>query len=83
MFTKFVPINNNILIETIEKDKTTAGGIIIPQEAQEKTQQGKVVHAGKSEQVSCGDRVYFKKYAGVTLDEKHIVLKEEDILGVL
>lgn len=83
MFTKFIPINENVLVLLIEKEKTTSGGIIIPGEAQEKTQIGTILHAGKSEQVKVEDKVYFKKYAGTALDDKHLVLKETDILGIL
>jgi chaperonin GroES len=83
MFQNFKPINDNVLVELIEKEKTTAGGIIIPGEAQEKSQQAIVVHAGKSEQVIAGDKVFFKKYFGLNLDEKLVVLKEEEILGVM
>lgn len=83
MFSKFKPINDNVLVELIEKEKTTAGGIIIPGEVQEKTQQAVVVHAGKSVQLVSGNKIYFKKYIGIALDEKLVVLKEEDILGVI
>jgi len=83
MFKHFKPINDNVLVELIEKEKTTTGGIIIPDQAQEKTSQAVVVHPGKSEQLVQGDRVFFKKYMGTSLDTHHLVLKEEDILGVL
>lgn len=83
MFKNFTPINNNILVELIEKEKTTPGGIIIPGEGQEKTQQATVLHSGKSTQLAPEDKVYFKKYKGTVLDEKHLVLEEEDILGIL
>lgn len=83
MFKHFKPINEYILIELCPIEKTTSGGIIIPTEAQEKTQQGIVLHAGSSEQVLIGDKVFFKKYMGTSLDDKHLVLSEKDILGVL
>ncbi len=83
MFEKFKPINDNILIEVVEKEKTTTGGIIIPDQSQEKSQFGIVIHAGKSEQLIAGDKVYFKKYFGLSLNEKLIILKEEEILGVV
>lgn len=83
MFKTFKPINDNILVELIEAEKKTASGIIVPVEAQEKTQKAKVVHPGKSEQVCFNETVFFKKYMGTALDEKYLVLREEDILGIL
>jgi co-chaperonin GroES (HSP10) len=83
MFQSFKPINDNVLVQLIEKEKTTTGGIIIPHEAQEKSQQALVIHAGKSEQLVAGDKVFFKKYFGINLDDKFVVLKEEEILGVM
>ena len=83
MFKHFKPINDNILVELAEKETKTSGGIIVPTEAQEKTQQAKVLHAGKSEQLLVGDKIFFKKYVGTSLDEKHLILREEDILGIL
>ena len=83
MFKSFKPINDNVLVELVAKEKTTTGGIIIPDEAQEKSQQAIVVHAGKSEQVKKGDKIFFKKYFGLNLDEKLVILKEEEILGVM
>ncbi len=83
MFKKFKPINDNILVELEPKETKTSGGIIVPTEAQEKTQKATVLHAGKSEQLLIGDKIFFKKFMGTALDEKHLVLREEDILGVL
>ena len=83
MFKNFKPINDNVLVELIESEKKTAGGIIVPVEAQEKTQKAKVIHAGKSEQVKSEDKIFFKKYLGTALDDKYLVLREEDILGIL
>ena len=83
MFKHFKPINDNILVELEPKETKTAGGIIVPTEAQEKTTRAKVLHAGKSEQLLVGDKVFFKRFMGTALDENHLVLREEDILGVL
>lgn len=83
MFKSFKPINDNILVKLIEKEKTTTGGIIIPDQAQEKTSHAIVVHAGKSDQLVVGDNIFFKKYMGTILDPEYLVLKQEDILGIL
>lgn len=83
MYAKFQPINDGVLVKLIEKQSTTKSGIIIPKDAQEKVQEGQVVHAGKSAQIKKGDNIFFKKYLGHPLDENYIVLREEDILGVL
>lgn len=83
MFSNFKPINENVLVELVEQDTKTLGGILIPAEAQEKNQTAKVIHPGKSTQLVAGDMVYYKKYIGHALDDKFMVLREEEILGVL
>ncbi len=83
MFKNFKPINDNILVELEPKETKTASGLFVPTEAQEKTQKGKVIHPGKSEQLCFGERVFFKKYSGIALDETYLVLCEKDILGIL
>ncbi len=83
MFQKFKPINEFVLVELIEKEQKTAGGLFIPSQAQEKNQIAIVVHAGKSKQVKKGETIYYKKYMGSALDDKFTVLKEEEILGIL
>lgn len=83
MFSNFKPINDFVLVELLDKEEKTLGGILIPSVAQEKNQMAKVIHPGKSDQLQPGDTVYYKKYFGVQLDDKYTVLKEEEILGVL
>lgn len=83
MFKNFKPINDNILVELEPKETKTAGGIIVPTEAQEKTTKATVVHPGKSEQLCFGEKVFFKRFMGTPLDDKYLVLREEDILGIL
>ena len=83
MFKNFKPINDYVLVQLIVADKKTSGGIIIPGESQESTHKATILHAGKSEQLTLGDKVIFKKYLGTALDDKYIVLKEEEILGVM
>ncbi len=93
---KIRPLQDRILIRRLEEEETTAGGIIIPDTAKEKPQEGVVVAAGPGKirddgnisplDVSKGDRVLFGKYAGtdVTLDgEDYTILREEDVLAVL
>ncbi len=83
MFKNFKPINDNILVELEPKETKTSGGIIVPTEAQEKTTKAIVIHAGKSQQLIIGDKISFKKFMGTALDDKYLVLREEDVLGVL
>ncbi len=83
MFKNFKPINDFILVEVLSKKDKTDTGIFIPLEAQEKNQVATVLHAGKSTQLNVGDQVFYKKYTGTMLDETYLVLKEEEILGVL
>ena len=93
---KIKPLNDRILVARLEEEQKTAGGIIIPDSAKEKPQEGKVVEAGPGKmddsgkripmQVKKGDRVLFSKYAGndVKIDGKeYIFMREDDILGVL
>lgn len=88
-------LNDNVLIEPLEKETTTASGIVIPDTAKEKPQQGKVVSFGPGKyienkriplEVKVGDRVYYRKWGGneVKVDGKEmLVIKEEDILAVI
>ncbi|GGD18683.1 10 kDa chaperonin [Aquisalinus flavus] len=92
----FRPLHDRVLVRRIEEDKKTAGGIIIPDTAKEKPQQGEVVAVGggaKNENgditpldVSAGDKVLFGKWSGseVKIDgEDLLIMKESDILGIL
>ena len=83
MFAHFKPINDNILVELIPAEKTTASGIILSSQQPETTHHATVLHAGKSEQIKVSDTVYFKRYIGTALDDKYTVIKEEDIFGML
>ena len=93
---KIRPLNDRILVVRVEEEKKTAGGIIIPDTAKEKPQEGKVVAAGPGKvaddgkcipiEVKKGDRVLFSKYAGseIKIDGvEHIFMREDDILGIL
>ncbi len=93
---KIRPLQDRVIVKRIEEEEKTKGGIIIPDTAKEKPQQGRVVAVGKGKvseegkvtplDVKVGDRVLFGKYAGseVKLDgEEHLIMREEDILGVL
>ncbi len=93
---KIHPLHDRILVSRIEQEETTKGGIIIPDTAKEKPQEGKVVAVGKGKvrddgtlqklDVKKGDRILFTKYAGseVELDgEEHLILREDDVLGIL
>jgi len=93
---KFRPLHDRVLVRRVEADEKTAGGIIIPDTAKEKPQQGKVIAAGKGKvgdngkvtplDVKVGDTVLFGKYSGseIKIDgEEHLIMREEDILGVV
>ncbi len=93
---KIRPLQDRILVKRVDQEETTSGGIIIPDTAQEKPQEGKVVAVGKGKvqddgtlqklDVKKGDRILFPKYAGseVELDgEEHLILREDDVLGIL
>ncbi len=93
---KIRPLRDRIIVERVEEETTTAGGIIIPDSAKEKPQQGLVKAVGKGKvtedgtvlpmDVKVGDRVLFGKYAGseVKIDGiEYQIMREEEILGVL
>ena len=90
------PLQDRILVKRIAAEEKTAGGIIIPDTAKEKPQEGQVVSVGKGKvledgkvlplDVKKGDKILFGKYAGteITLQgEEHLILREEDVLGVI
>ncbi|HNB40591.1 MAG TPA: co-chaperone GroES [Anaerolineales bacterium] len=92
----FKPLGSRVLIETIEQEEITASGIILPETAKEKPQQGKVLAAGPGDRndkgervamdVKTGDVVLFAKYSGteVKMDgKKLLILRESDILGIV
>ncbi len=90
------PLHDRIIVERLEEETTTASGIIIPDSAKEKPQQGNVIAIGKGKvtedgkvlplDVKVGDKVLFGKYSGteVKLDGKEfLMMREDDILGVV
>ena len=93
---KFRPLHDRVVVKRVEEDTKTAGGIIIPDTAKEKPQQGEVIAVGPGArdesgtvyalQVKVGDRVLFGKWSGgeVKIDgEELLIMKESDILGIL
>ena len=93
---KFRPLHDRVLVRRVEADAKTAGGIIIPDSAQEKPSEGKVIAVGNGLKddngkatpidVKKGDKILFGKWSGteVTVDgEELIIMKESDILGIL
>ncbi len=83
---KVKPLGDRVLVKMSEMDEKTAGGIFIPQTAQEKTQQGIVLAVGDDEaiKVKVNDRVIYDKYAGTTFKaggEEQLILKNSDILA--
>ena len=94
-FMKFKPLHDRVLIEVLDGSEKTAGGIIIPDTAQEKPQEGKVIAVGKGAKtedgkiipmdVKVGDKVLFGKWSGteVKIDGKeYSIMKESDIMGI-
>jgi chaperonin GroES len=93
---KIKPLNDRVLVLRIEEEEKTSGGIIIPDTAKEKPQEGKIIAAGPGKfddsgkrialDVKAGDRVLFGKYAGneINIDGvEHIIMREDDVLAVL
>ncbi len=93
---KIRPLHDRIVVKRIDEDETTKGGIIIPDSAKEKPSEGKVIAVGTGKiredgklqkpDVKKGDRVLFAKFSGteVTLDgTEHLIIREDDVLGIL
>lgn len=97
MSLKIRPLNDRIIVERMEnEEQTSAGGIIIPDSAKEKPQEGKILAVGPGKRdeagnrqapdVKEGDRVLFGKYAGTEIKidgNEYLIMREDDILGVL
>jgi len=96
MKTKMKPLFDRVLVKRVEAEEKAKGGIIIPDTAKEKPTEGKVIAVGAGRldddgkripmEVKAGDRILFGKYAGTEIkidDEERIILKEDEILGII
>lgn len=92
----FRPLHDRILIKRIEENETLKGGIIIPDTAKEKPQEGEVVAVGRGKKtddgkvieldVKAGDRILFGKYSGTEIkmeNQEYLILREEEVLGIV
>jgi len=93
---KIRPLQDRVIVKRLEEEEKTKGGIIIPDSAKEKPQEGKVIAVGKGKitedgkviplDVKAGDRILFGKYSGTEIKvegEEHLIMREEDILGII
>jgi chaperonin GroES len=93
---KIRPLQDRIIVKRQDGEETTKGGIIIPDSAKEKPQEGKVIAVGKGKitedgkvqalDVKKGDKILFSKYAGTEINiegEEHLIIREDDVLGVV
>ncbi len=93
---KIRPLHDRLLVRRVEEDRKTAGGIVIPDNAAEKPDQGEVLAVGKGKikddgtrqtpDVKVGDRILFGKYAGTSVKvdgEELLVMREDDVMGVV
>jgi chaperonin GroES len=96
MASKIRPLHDRILVKRIEEQETVRGGIIIPDTAKEKPQEGKVIAVGDGKigddgkriplDVKGGDKILFGKYSGSEVkieDDEYLILREEDVLAIL
>lgn len=96
MAINFVPLHDRILVRRVEEQETTKAGLIIPDTAKDKPQEGEVLGIGKGKvkedgkviplDVKKGDRILFGKYAGtdIVLDgDEYLIMREDEVLGVL
>ena len=94
--TTFTPLHDRILVRRVDEGETVRGGIIIPDSAKEKPQEGKVIAVGKGKSndegkvfpldVKAGDSVLFGKYAGTEIKidgEEFLIMREEEVLGIV
>ena len=93
---KLSPLGDRILVKRVDEEEKSKGGIIIPDTAKEKPQEGKVIAVGGGKvledgkvqplDVKKGDRILFSKYAGSEINiegEEHLIIREDDVLGVI
>ena len=93
---KFRPLYDRILVERVESEEITKGGIIVPDSAKEKPQQGKVIAVGQGKrledgkliplEVKAGDTILFGKYSGSEIKiegNEYLIMKEDDVLGLV
>ncbi len=93
---KIRPLQDRVIVKRIEEEEKSRGGIIIPDTAKEKPQEGKVIAVGKGKanedgkviplDVKVNDRILFGKYSGTEINidgEEHLIMREDDILGVI
>jgi chaperonin GroES len=96
MARKIQPLHDRILVKRLEEKETKKGGIIIPDTAKEKPQEGEVIAVGPGKRdehgklmpldVKAGDKILFGKYSGSEVklgDEEYLIMREEDVLGIL
>ena len=93
MFEKLRPLGDRVLVKRLESEERTASGIIIPDNAKEKAQTGKVVAVGTGRfdatgkkiamDVKQGDTIFFGKYAGTEADKEHLIISQDEILGII
>ena len=93
---KLRPLQDRILVQRVEEEEKTKGGIIIPDTAKEKPAEGKIVSVGKGKlddsgkriapEVKKGDRILFGKYSGTEVKiegKEYLIMREEDVLGII
>jgi chaperonin GroES len=96
LMTTFSPLHDRILVRRVEEGETVHGGIIIPDSAKEKPQEGKVIAVGKGKSndegrvfpldVKAGDSVLFGKYSGTEIKidgDEYLIMREEEVLGIV
>jgi chaperonin GroES len=93
---KIRPLQDRVIVKRVEEEEKSKGGIIIPDSAKEKPQEGKVVAVGRGKtgddgkitplDVKVNDRILFGKYSGTEINfdgEEHLIMREDDILGII
>jgi chaperonin GroES len=96
LFMKIRPLHDRVVVRRVEEERKTAGGIVIPDNAAEKPDQGEVIAVGNGKiledgkvrplDVKVGDRILFGKYSGSTVKmegEEYLVMREDDIMGIV
>ena len=87
-FEKFKPLADRVLVKRVQSDEKTESGLFIPEAAKEKAQQGDVIAVGLGRKdnpltVKVGDKVFFGKYSGTEVSKDFLIMKEDEILGIV
>lgn len=83
MFKNFQPVNDFVLVELVAKEEKTKSGLYLQDKSNDKSQLAKFIRSSNNVPIQPGETIYYRKHTGTMLDDTLMVLKEEDILGIV